>query len=496
MLSVNQNEESQKVNKFMPSGLRRTKIVATLGPATDRDGELEKMIKAGVDVVRINMSHGNPEEHLERASRVRDLAAKLDREVGVLVDLQGPKIRIARFADNHIFLEAGDKFSLDNNVDPLQGNQKEVGLTYKSLPYDVKSGDRLLLDDGRVVLDVDNVEGERVNCTVVVGGKLSNNKGINLLGGGLSASALTEKDKEDILTAAEIKADYLALSFPRSAEDVEYCRSLAEQAGLMCSIVSKVERAEAVNDDFTLDSIILASDVIMIARGDLGVEVGDAQLPALQKKMIKRARQLNRITITATQMMETMIENAIPTRAEVFDVANAVMDGTDAVMLSGETATGHSPSLVIDTMSKIAREAEKSRSTRESTHRIDESFTAIDETIAMSAMYAANHFGVKCIAALTESGNTPLLMSRISSGIPIIALTPHLDTRRKVTLYRGVYPNTVDYSGLSDEEVQVNILNELKDMGLAKTGDLVIVTRGQSRGSMGGTNQMEIVKIP
>lgn len=480
----------------MPSGLRRTKIVATLGPATDREGELERIIEAGVDVVRINMSHGNPEEHIARASQVREIAARLDREVGVLVDLQGPKIRIARFADDSVFLIPGDAFALDNNVDPLAGNQKEVGLTYKSLPYDVKAGNRLLLDDGRVVLDVDKVEGERVTCTVVVGGKLSNNKGINLQGGGLSAAALTEKDKEDIVTAAEIGCDYLALSFPRSAEDVEYCRSLAEKAGLYCSIVSKIERAEAVNDDFTLDSIILASDVIMIARGDLGVEVGDAQLPALQKKMIKRARQLNRITITATQMMETMIENAIPTRAEVFDVANAVMDGTDAVMLSGETATGHSPSLVIKTMAEIAREAEKSRSTRESTHRIDEFFTAVDETIAMATMYAANHFGVTCIAALTESGNTPLLMSRISSGIPIIALTPHIDTRRKVTLYRGVYPTTVDYTGLSDAEVQDQILLELKAKGVTKAGDLVVVTRGQSRGLMGGTNQMEIVKVP
>lgn len=480
----------------MSSGLRRTKIVATLGPATDREGELEKMIKAGVDVVRINMSHGNPDEHINRAKTVRELAGKLDREVGVLVDLQGPKIRIARFSEGSIFLEPGDKFALDNNVDANQGNQQEVGLTYKSLPYDVKAGDRLLLDDGRVVLDVDAVEGERVLTTVVVGGKLSNNKGINLLGGGLSASALTEKDKEDILTAAEIQADYLALSFPRSADDVEYCRSLAEKAGLHCSIVSKVERAEAVNDDFTLDSIILASDVIMIARGDLGVEVGDAQLPALQKKMIKRARQLNRVTITATQMMETMIENAIPTRAEVFDVANAVMDGTDAVMLSGETATGHSPSLVIQTMSNIALEAEKSRSVRSSTHRIDESFTAVDETIAMAAMYAANHFDVKCIATLTESGNTPLLMSRISSGIPIIALTPHIETRRKVTLYRGVYPTTVDYTGMTDEEVKQDIMQELQEKGTAKSGDLVIMTRGQARGEMGGTNQMEIVKVP
>jgi pyruvate kinase len=479
----------------MPSGLRRTKIVATLGPATDREGELERIIKAGVDVVRINMSHGTPQEHIGRAQAVRDLAEKFDRQVGVLVDLQGPKIRIARFADNKIFLEKGDKFAFDNAVGNDDGNQHEVGLTYKNLPYDVKPGDKLLLDDGRLVFEVDNVEGERVNTTTIVGGNLSNNKGINLSGGGLSAAALTDKDKEDIITAAEINADYLALSFPRSAEDVEYCRTLAKKAGLECSIVSKVERAEAVADDAVLDGIILASDVIMIARGDLGVEVGDAQLPALQKKMIKRSRQLNRVTITATQMMETMIDNAIPTRAEVFDVANAVMDGTDAVMLSGETATGHSPSLVIETMGNICREAEKQRSARESTHRIDESFTAVDETVAMSAMYAANHFGVKCIAALTESGNTPLLMSRISSGIPIIALTPHLDTRRKVTLYRGVYPSSVDYTDLNDKQVRDVILERIKAFGIAKEGDLVILTHGESKGVMGGTNQMEIVKV-
>lgn len=480
----------------MPASLRRTKIVATLGPATDREGELEKIIKAGVDVVRINMSHGVAADHIKRAKDVREMAKKCDREVGVLVDLQGPKIRIARFADNKIVLAKGDKFAFDNNVGNDEGNQKEVGLTYKSLPYDVKPGDLLLLDDGRLVFKVDNVEGERVNTTTVVGGGLSNNKGINLQGGGLSAAALTEKDKEDIVTAAEIKADYLALSFPRSAEDVEYCRSLASKAGLDCSIVSKVERAEAVADDATLDGIILASDVIMIARGDLGVEVGDAQLPALQKKMIKRSRQLNRVTITATQMMETMIDNAIPTRAEVFDVANAVMDGTDAVMLSGETATGHSPSLVIETMGKICHEAEKSRTSRESTHRIDESFTAVDETIAMASMYSANHFGVKCIAALTESGNTALLMSRISSGMPIIALTPHLDTRRKVTLFRGVYPSTLTYDGLNDEQVKASILERIKEFGIANSGDLILMTRGEVNGTMGGTNKMEIVKLP
>lgn len=480
----------------MSSGIRRTKIVATLGPATDRDGELERIIKAGVDVVRMNMSHGNPEDHIGRAKQVREIAAKLDRQVGVLVDLQGPKIRVTKFKNDSVFLAVGNKFSLDNNVDPMQGDETEVGLTYKSLPQDVKPGNKLVLDDGRVVLQVDEVIGERVNCTVVVGGKLSNSKGINLLGGGLSAAALTEKDKKDIITAAEIQCDFLALSFPRSADDVEYCRSLAAKAGLKCSIVSKVERAEAVADDATLDGIILASDVIMIARGDLGVEVGDAQLPMLQKKMIKRARELNRVSITATQMMETMIDNAIPTRAEVFDVANAVIDGTDAVMLSGETATGHSPSLVIETMGNIALEAEKARSTRESTHRVDEVFAEVDETVAMASMYAANHFNVKCIVSLTESGSTPLLMSRISSGIPIIAMTPHLETRRKVTLYRGVYPSSVNFDGLSSVETKALMIENVKKNKLASSGDLIILTHGENNGEMGGTNQMEIVKIP
>jgi len=480
----------------MAETLRRTKIVATLGPATDRPGELERIILAGVDVVRINMSHGNPEDHLLRAQNIRETAARVNREVAILVDLQGPKIRIAKFKNGPIELNDGDQFALDNNVANDAGNQQEVGLTYKNLPYDVKADDLLLLDDGRIVMKVNQVVGERVECTVTVGGTLSNNKGINLHGGGLSASALTEKDKEDILTAAKIDADYLALSFPRSAEDVDYCRTLAEQAGLKCGIVSKIERAEAVADDVTLDGIILASDVVMIARGDLGVEVGDTQLPALQKKIIKRARQLNRVTITATQMMETMIDNAIPTRAEVFDVANAVMDGTDAVMLSGETATGRSPHQVVATMAKICHEAEKSRSTRHSTHRIEETFQAVDETIAMATMYAANHFNVKCIAALTESGNTALLMSRISSGMPIFALTPHQATRRKVCMYRGVYPSIVDFANFSDEEITQSILSQLKQFGRVNSGDLAIVTRGQTQGEMGGTNRMEIVKVP
>lgn len=478
-------------NKLTP---RRTKILATLGPATDTPGMIDKMIKAGLDVVRINFSHGAASEHIERARFVRERGKALGREIGILVDLQGPKIRITRFREGFVLLNEGDKFALDNNIDKMDGDRNGVGLTYKSLPHDVKAGDRLLLDDGRIVMDVDRVVGERVECTVVVGGKLSNNKGINLHGGGLSAAAITEKDKEDILSAAEIQADYLAFSFPRSAEDVNECRRLAEEAGLFTCIVSKVERAEAVEDP-TLEEIIRASDAVMIARGDLGVEIGDARLPAMQKKIIKMARQLNRVTITATQMMETMIDNPIPTRAEVFDVANAVIDGTDAVMLSGETATGKHPHLVIDAMGRICVEAEKQRETRTSTHRIDQVFQATDESVAMAAMYIANHYDIRAIAALTESGSTALLMSRISSGIPIYAMTPHDKTRQKVTLYRGVYPLEFSYDGMESDEVVPNMIAELKKRGAVQDGDKVLVTRGKHRGIMGGTNVLLIVEV-
>ena len=307
--------------------LRRTKILATLGPATDKPGVLEALFEAGIDVVRMNFSHGSAEDHLARAQKIRDLSHATGRRVGILADLQGPKIRIARFIDTKVFLDEGQPFALDINFDPLAGDNTQVGITYEPLALEVKPGSRLLLDDGRIVLDVVNVENMRVNCTVVVGGYLSNNKGINLLGGGLSAAALTDKDKEDIKTIGIMKCDYVAVSFPRCAEDLHEARRLLKEVGCEAGIVAKVERAEAIVDD-VMDEIILASDAVMVARGDLGVEIGDANLPAVQKKLIKRTRELNRVAITATQMMESMIENPIPTRAEVFDVANAVYDGT------------------------------------------------------------------------------------------------------------------------------------------------------------------------
>ncbi len=471
---------------------RRTKILATLGPATDDPKVLDKIIEAGVDVVRINFSHGSPEEHIERAERVRNRARAHGRQVGVLCDLQGPKIRIDKFKDGKINLAEGDTFTLDAGCPSDAGDKERVGIAYKELPDDVSRGDTLLLDDGRLVLWVDQVEGARIICRVVVGGALSDRKGINRQGGGLSAPALTEKDREDIKTAAEMEADYLAVSFPRSAEDMHEARGLFEAAGGKGGLVAKVERAEALD---VVDEIIAASDVIMIARGDLGVEIGDAALPPVQKMLIRRSREMNRAVITATQMMESMIENQIPTRAEVFDVANAVLDGTDAVMLSAETATGKYPDKAIGAMHRICLEAEKQRIALESDHRIHSKFTYIDEAIAMAAMYSANHLKVKAIAALTESGSTTLWMSRISSGIPIYAMTRHVETRRKVTLYRGVYPVSFDVTATDHVELNREAIDELRRRGAVRDGDLVIITKGDLMGIHGGTNAMKIVKV-
>lgn len=472
--------------------LRRTKIVATLGPATDPPKVLDKLIDAGVDVVRVNFSHDTGEVHMRRAEAARERARAHGREVGVLVDLQGPKIRIGRFVDGSITLAEGDSFILDVNHSLDAGTRERVGVTYKALADDVVRGATLLLDDGRIVLWVDKVEGGAVLCRVVVGGELSNSKGINRQGGGLSAKALTDKDREDIRVAAAMSADYVAISFPRSAEDIDEARRLLRAAGGHAGIVAKIERAEAVEN---IDSIIAASDVIMIARGDLAVEIGDAAVPPIQKRLIRLARANNKVVITATQMMESMIENAIPTRAEVSDVANAVIDGTDAVMLSAETARGKHPVAAVSAMDRVCRVAEQQREVIRSTHRMEREFGRIDEAIAMAAMYTANHMAVKAIAALTESGSTALWMSRISSGVPIYALTRHVETRRKVTLYRGVYPVVFEITTSDHAEVNREAIEELRRRATVRDGDLVIITKGDLTGVMGGTNAMKIAVV-
>lgn len=478
----------------MMQKLRRTKIVCTLGPATDRDDNLEKIIFAGANVVRMNFSHGSPEDHQMRADKVRAIAKKLNRHVAILGDLQGPKIRVSTFKEGKITLKIGDKFILDADLPKGEGDENAVGLDYKKLPQDVTTNDILLLDDGRVQLKVLRTEGEKVFTEVTVGGVLSNNKGINKLGGGLSAEALTDKDKTDILTAAKIGVDYLAVSFPRSGADMNYARSLAEKAGLKAKLVAKVERAEAVATPEAMDDIILASDVIMVARGDLGVEIGDPELVGVQKKLISRSRQLNRPIITATQMMESMINSPMPTRAEVMDVANAVLDGTDAVMLSAETAAGQYPAETVQAMAKVCLGAEKMPDASISHHRLECQFSSIEETVAMSAMYAANHLpNVKAIISLTSKGITPLLMSRISSALPIFALSRNEETLNLCALLRGVIP--LKYTEASRTAKCAFIaINLLKEQGYVKTGDRILLTQGDEI-SNSGTSTCRVLEV-
>ncbi len=475
--------------------MRRTKIVATLGPSTTTPESIEELVLAGVNVVRMNFSHGSPEEHMERARLIRKSAKKHKCTVAILGDLQGPKIRIERFKEGKIFLKAGAPFLLDINLGRDDGDQRQVGVAYKQLPDDVSQGDELWLDDGRLVLAVDKVEDGKVYTTVINSWELSDNKGINRRGGGLSAEALTKKDMEDIKLAAKMQVDFLAVSFPRNGADLDQARKLMSEAGGSAAIVAKVERAESVVQP-VLDDLIRASDIIMVARGDLGVEIGDANLPQMQKMLIKRSKELDKAVITATQMMESMIDNPIPTRAEVFDVANAVMDGTDAVMLSGETATGKHPAKVVQAMSEICIEAEHSKQASKSTHRIGEQFLRQDEAIAMGAMYIANHMRVKAVAALTESGATARWMSRISSGIPIYALTTHRRTCRRVSIYRGVYPVKIKKNAITDlKEANRISVEHLLEEGVVKNRDMVIVTKGDIAGAGGGTNMLKIIRV-
>jgi pyruvate kinase len=477
--------------------IRRTKIVATLGPATDREGVLDAIIEAGVDVVRLNFSHGNPEDHRRRLTAVREAAERQGRAVAALGDLQGPKIRIARFAaEGGVKLEKGQPFLIDVSLDRDAGDSERVGCDYAELAEDVTVGDTLLLDDGRLVLEVERIEGPKIFTKVKVGGKLTNNKGINKQGGGLSAAALTEKDKEDLKTAIDIGVDYLAVSFPRSGADMQYARELLGEAGQEIGLVAKIERAEAVADPETLDDIIRASEAVMVARGDLGVEIGDAQLIGVQKRIIARARTLNKVVITATQMMESMIESPLPTRAEVFDVANAVLDGTDAVMLSAETAAGDFPVETIRAMDRLCLGAERERAAQQSQHRIHEGFSRVDETLALSAMYAANHLsGVVAIACLTASGYTPLIASRIRSGLPIVALAETPMVQRRMALYRGVVSLVFDSSRFPLTEINAGAIKELVSLGLASKGDHVILTRGDHMNAHGGTNTMKIIQV-
>ena len=475
--------------------MKATKIVATLGPASDTVDIMTAMIEAGADVFRLNFSHGTPEDHAGRAQRVREAAARCGREVGIMGDLQGPKIRVGKFDGGRAHLEVGQPFILDAALDnkaPLS-NSERASLDYKQLPQDVRAGDTLLLADGLIQLTVTKVDGDAVHTVVIHGGELSNNKGINKLGGGLTAPALTAKDLADIKTAVDIDVDYLAVSFPKSAADMQTARTVLAAAGGKAKLIAKIERAEAIVPQ-TLDEIIEVSDGIMVARGDLAVEVGNAAVPALQKRMIVRARDKNKLVITATQMMESMITAPVPTRAEVSDVANAVLDGTDAVMLSAESAAGKYPVETVKAMAAIALAAERSQVYELDRDFINQQFVRVDQAIAMASLFAAFHLNAKAIAALSQSGSTALWMSRHDSGVPIYALTPEVAAARRAALYRGVRPVVVPFDADRDRALQA-AEDALKSRAAVADGDLIVLSCGEPMGKSGGTNALKVVRV-
>jgi pyruvate kinase len=474
---------------------KRTKVVITLGPATDDPNIMDELILAGANVARVNFSHGSTDDQIRRVAQVRASASRVGRSVGILGDLSGPKIRIDRFVDGFIELVTGAQFTIDLSLAADAGTITSVGCSYKALASDVEPGAILLLNDGLIVLEVIRVEGPQVLTRVIAGGRLSNNKGLNRRGGGLSAGALTDKDRQDIPIAAKLAVDYLAVSFPRSVADIEEARALMRAAGGHARLMAKIERTEAITH---LESIVTASDAVMVARGDLGIEVGDAALMGLQKQIIASARRHNKIVVTATQMMESMINNPSPTRAEVSDVANAVFDGTDAVMLSAESAVGKYPVRAVQAMSEIILGAERYQVSQAASVRrqsIAHAFHATDEAIAMAVMYTANHMDVRAIVAMTESGSTPLWMSRIRSDIPIFAFTRNEATQGRVTLFRGVYPVLFDVAR-SPDVLHPAIFKKLLELNVCSVGDQIIVTNGEFSGVSGGTNSMKILTVP
>lgn len=472
--------------------IRRTKIIATLGPATDSSEVLEALIEAGADILRINLSHGTHEEQAARAEQVRTVAQGLKKEVAILADLRGPKIRIERFVGGSIELSAGDTFTLDASDSPELGDVTRVGVAYKGLADDLSTGDLLLLDDGLLTMRVVGIEARDIICEVETGGVLGDRKGINVQGGGLSLAGIAEHDIEDIPRAAAMGADYLAVSFPRNADDMNEARRRLREAGSDARLVAKIERTEAIEN---LEEIIAASDVILIARGDLGVEIGDAELPGLQKLITSKSLEQNRVVITATQMMQSMVESPIPTRAEVLDVANSVFDGTDAVMLSAETAVGRHPQTVVEAMNRICLGAERHADTQFNCDHLNVQFERIDQAIAMAAMFMATNVSVQAIVALTESGSTAQWLSRIRSGVPIFALSPMRDSRRRMALYRGVYPIAHDFPSTDVEEALIQGVRLLYQQNYIKEGDRIILTMGEHTGDEGGTNSLRFVQV-
>jgi len=476
----------------MSFDLRRTKILATLGPATDVPGVLDDLVRAGVNVVRLNFSHGTPEHHAERVSAVREAAARQGREVGILADLQGPKIRIEKFEGGKVVLKAGEPFALVCRADAPPGDTMQVGVSYLGLVNDVHVGDMLLLDDGLIALRVTRISADTVHTEILTDGSLSDRKGLNRLGGGLSLGALTEQDKAHIVIAAHLGVDFLAVSFCRSAEDMHEARALAKAAGSEAALVAKIERAEAIEN---LVEITIASDAVMVARGDLGVEIGDAELPGLQKRIIRTALEYNRVVITATQMLQSMVDNPIPTRAEVLDVANAVIDGTDAVMLSAETASGSYPVKAVEAMVRICLGAERQFDRDTDFEAAPRNLERADQAIAMAGMFLAEHIKVRAMIALTESGGTARFLSRFRSSVPIFGLSRHDGSRRKMALMRDVFPVAFDSRGLPTREAARGAIQQLFDLELLAEADRVLITSGDHMEVHGTTNTLRLLQV-
>ncbi|MDH5823886.1 pyruvate kinase [Luteimonas sp. RD2P54] len=471
---------------------RRTRILATLGPATDPPGVLDALLRAGVDAVRLNFSHGDPASQKARAQAVREAAKRVGAEVGILADLPGPKIRIERFAEGKVQLRTGERFDLVAREDAPPGNGREVGVSYLGLPGDLRAGDVLLLDDGLVQLRVESIEGERIVTSVLNDAVLSDRKGLNRLGGGLSLGALTDHDRALISVAAEIDVDFIAVSFCRNAADMEEARRLARAAGSDAALVSKIERAEAIEN---LTEIVDASDVVMVARGDLGVEIGDAELPGLQKKIIREAVAQNKVVITATQMLQSMVDSPIPTRAEVLDVANAVIDGTDAVMLSAETAAGNFPVRAVEAMARVCVGAEKQFEADTDFEAAPRDLERADQAIAMAAMFLTEHIGVRAIVAMTESGGTARYLSRFRAAAPIYAFSRHADARRRMALMRGVFPIDYDSRGQTPREAARGSVGKLVQTGLLSSGERVVFTSGEHMETHGATNTLRLLQV-
>ncbi|QMT61733.1 pyruvate kinase [Legionella sp. PC997] len=472
--------------------LRQTKIVATLGPASNNPATLRAMLTAGVDVVRINFSHADASA-LQLIALVRGIAEELNCPLAVMADLQGPKIRIGRFKEKSITLIEGQEFTLDCNAAELLGDEQEVSVAYPDLARELAPEDHLLLNDGLVELEVMSISGSKIHCRVIEGGGLSDLKGLNRKGGGLAARTMTDKDKRDLRTAIEAEVDYISLSFVKDAEDIRHARRLMTEFGKKIPVIAKIERTEALH---YLTEIIQEADAIMVARGDLGVEIGAAEVPAIQKHIIGEARRLDKVVITATQMMESMINNPQPTRAEVSDVANAILDGTDAVMLSAETASGQFPVKVLTMVNKICLSTEKHASFYYHNNKTEAChYQRADQAIAMATMHAANHFPIQAIITLTESGDTALWISRQQSRVPIIAVSANKRTIGRLCLVHNVFPVFMNYYQFNAETLNQQVLEELVKSGHLGSKGFVLLTRGRMIGTAGGTNSMEIIRV-